>query len=134
MGRLIFVVFTIVPLIEIACFILIGNAIGLWPTLALCASTGFVGAWLAKRQGLRTALEAQRALAEGRFPSREILAGACILAGGILLLTPGLLTDLMGLVLLLPPTRALLAAALRAWWRRQQGVIDVRPVRTSKPR
>ena len=116
---------TFVPLAELALLIWIGRQVGLWPTLALCASTGFVGAWLARWQGTRTLLAAQEALTSGRFPADPILDGACILAGGILLLTPGLLTDLMGLVLLVPPSRGLVKVVARRWWRRRSGVIDV---------
>ena len=118
---------TFVPLAELAILIWLGRTFGLWPTLFLCASTGFVGAWLARSQGARVALRAQQAFAEGRFPGDEILDGAAILAGGVLLLTPGLLTDLMGLSLLLPPSRFLVKRTLKRWWLRRQGIIDLRP-------
>src|SRR5688572_9802558 len=84
---------TFVPLAELALLIALGRAIGLVPTLVLCALTGFVGAWLARSQGTRVLLAAQQALGQGRLPAEQILDGAAILTGGILLLTPGFLTD-----------------------------------------
>ena len=118
---------TLFPLAELALLIAVGRTIGLLPTLLLCAATGFVGAWLARREGLRVALRARQALVEGRFPGDEILDGAAILAGGVLLLTPGFLTDCLGLALLLPPARYVIKRALKGWWLHQQGIIDVRP-------
>lgn len=114
------VLLTAVPLVELALLVALGRSIGLVPTLVLCASTGFLGAWLAREQGLRTLLDAQRAMAEGRFPGEQVLDGALLLVGGVVLLTPGLLTDALGFTLLLPPGRSLVKAGLRRWWRRQQ--------------
>ena len=117
--------FTLLPLAELMLLLWLGSTAGWLPTLALCAATGFAGAWLARSQGLKTALAAQQALAEGSFPSRQLFDGACLLAGGVVLLTPGLVTDALGFALLLPPTRAALRTALQRWWRRRQGIIDV---------
>ena len=115
---------TVLPLVELALLVLLGRSIGLVPTLLICASTGFLGAWLARAQGLRTLLDAQQAMAEGRFPAEQVLDGAFLLAGGVVLLTPGLITDALGFTLLLPPGRALLKGALRRWWSRQTGVVS----------
>ena len=119
------VLFTLLPLAELALLVWLGGAVGVMPTLILCAGTGFLGAWLARAQGVETLLKAQRALEEGRFPGDEILDGAFLLAGGVVLLTPGLVTDMIGFALLLPPTRRLLKLFLSRWWQRQQGVIDI---------
>jgi UPF0716 protein FxsA len=91
----------------------------------LCAATGFAGAWLARWQGLRTLASAQSALAEGRFPADEVADGGLLLAGGVVLLTPGLVTDALGFALLVPWTRRVLRRALRRWWDKQKGVVDV---------
>jgi UPF0716 protein FxsA len=98
--------FIVVPLAELAVIIAVGHAIGLLPTLLLLLAVSVAGAWLAKRQGLAAWRRFQLALAEGRMPTQEVADGAMILLAGALLLTPGFLTDVAGVVLLLPPTRA----------------------------
>ena len=97
--------FIAVPLLELLILIRLGGAIGLMPTLALCVLTGVAGAWLARREGLRALWSFQTRLARGGVPGRALMDGMCILIGGAVLLTPGLLTDLLGFALLLPPSR-----------------------------
>jgi UPF0716 protein FxsA len=99
--------FIVVPLAELAVIIAVGDAIGLLPTLLLLLGVSVAGAWLAKREGLAAWQRFQRALTEGRVPTVEVADGAMILLAGALLLTPGFLTDVVGILLLLPPTRAL---------------------------
>jgi UPF0716 protein FxsA len=99
--------FIVVPLAELAVIVSVGNAIGLLPTLLLLLGVSVAGAWLAKREGLAAWRRFQLALAEGRMPTVEVADGAMILLAGALLLTPGFLTDVVGVLLLLPPTRAL---------------------------
>jgi UPF0716 protein FxsA len=101
------VLFILVPLAELAVIIAVGKAIGVLATLLLLLAFSLVGAWLAKRQGLAAWQRFQLALAEGRMPTREVADGAMILLAGALLFTPGFLTDLVGLLLLVPATRAL---------------------------
>ena len=98
-------IFVAVPLLELFLLIRLGGAIGLFPTLALCVLTGVAGAWLARREGLRALWSFQERLARGGVPGRALMDGLCILLGGALLLTPGLLTDVVGFSLLLPPSR-----------------------------
>lgn len=105
MIRRLILVFIIVPIIELALLIQLGRWIGLWPTLALIVLTGILGGALAGREGLRAWHAFQRDLHEGRMPGRPILDGLSIFAGGALLLTPGLLTDILGFALLARPTR-----------------------------
>ena len=105
--------FTLVPALELAILLAIGQRIGLLPTLALIATTGLIGAWLARREGLRTWREFRGTVASGALPGDTLLQGAAILVGGTLLLTPGVVTDLLGILLLLPPTRAALLRAAR---------------------
>lgn len=93
------------PLVEMALLIWAGSQIGLGPTLLIIVFTGVVGATMVKRQGLATWRSAQSRLAEGRFPSDEIVHGSMLLAAGILLMTPGFLSDLTGLILLVPAAR-----------------------------
>ena len=109
-----FLLFVLVPFIELAILVRIGGLIGFWPTMALVMVTGAAGALLARGQGMRVLGAIQRDLGEGRVPATHLLDGLFVLIGGILLLTPGLLTDLAGLVLLLPFSRARLKRALRS--------------------
>ena len=121
------VLLTLVPLVELALLVALGRSVGLLPTLLLCAATGFLGAWLARWQGWRTWSAAQQALAAGRFPAEQVMDGALLLVGGVVLLTPGLVTDALGFTLLLPPGRALIKAGLQRWWQRQNAMPDAAP-------
>jgi len=105
--------FTLVPAIEIALFIRIGGSIGAAATLAVVLFTGIAGASLARSQGFRVLQDSQKALQEGRVPTDELLEGGLVLFGGALLLTPGFLTDFLGLACLLPGTRKIGAALLK---------------------
>ena len=100
-----FLLFILVPIIEIAVLIRVGSIMGFWPTLALMLVMGFVGAWLAKQEGRRTFFEIQRSIASGQMPGNEILEGFLIFMGGLLMLTPGFVTDVVGLWLVFPLTR-----------------------------
>ncbi len=102
--------FTLVPLLEIYLLIEVGRAIGPALTIALVLGTGVLGAALARREGWRTMQALQRRLNRGEAPTAELIDGGLILAAGLLLITPGLLTDLAGFTLLLPPGRALVAS------------------------
>jgi UPF0716 protein FxsA len=123
---LLFLLFIIVPIAEIYVIIQVGQAIGaLWTVLILIADS-IIGARLLSWQGRRAWAKFQTAMAEGRIPHREVLDGVLIIMGGAFLLTPGFITDVFGLILLLPPTRAfvrrglvrLLLSPRRARWAR----------------
>jgi UPF0716 protein FxsA len=90
---------------EIAVLLISGNTIGVWPTIFIIMATGVIGAYLMKREGLRTIRNAQEQLRNGQIPGNSVLDGICILVGGILLVTPGFITDIAGLLLFFPPTR-----------------------------
>ncbi|OAT74246.1 FxsA family protein [Parageobacillus thermoglucosidasius] len=105
----------VIPALEIALFILSGKLIGVWSTVALIVLTGIMGVWLAKRQGLAVIEEAKRELFYGRLPSGAILDGICVFIGGVLLLTPGFLTDVVGVFLLLPATRSIVKPYIARW-------------------
>jgi UPF0716 protein FxsA len=103
--RRLILLFILVPIGELALLIQLGRWSGLWPTLGLIVATGILGAALASREGLRAWHAFQLDIQEGRVPGRPILDGLSIFAGGALLLTPGLATDLFGFALLARPTR-----------------------------
>ena len=105
--------FVLLPLIELALLIQVGRWIGLFWTLALVVATGFLGATLARRQGLRAWRAIQAEMHAGRVPGAALVDGLLVLIGGIVLLTPGILTDLVGFSLLVPVTRNALKRALR---------------------
>lgn len=111
-GRL-FVLFVLVPVIELALLIQIGRAVGLLPTVGLVLLTGALGAWLARVEGVRVFFSFQNELQTGRLPGQAVFDGLCVLVGGALLLTPGVLTDLVGFALLLPPTRRWIQGRMR---------------------
>lgn len=106
-----FAAFVIVPIIEIVLFYVVGTRIGIWPTLALVLLTAFLGSWLVSLQGRATWVEFRRQIVAGEVPTRTIVHGAMILIAGALLLTPGFVTDVVGLLLLVPSVRE----ALRRW-------------------
>jgi UPF0716 protein FxsA len=110
-----FILFSVVPIVEIWLLIKVGRVFGALPTVALLLVISSVGAWLAKSQGLRVITEIRDELAGGRVPGGPLLDGALILAGGILLLTPGFFTDFLGIFFLVPASRRL----LKIWLRRR---------------
>lgn len=114
MALVLVILFIVVPLAELYVLIQIGSAIGALPTIALLILNSVLGAVLMRSQGRAVWMRFNRTLAAGRMPGREVFDGALVLFGGALLLTPGFLTDILGLVLLLPPTRALVRKVLVA--------------------
>ncbi len=102
-----------VPLLELVLLIQLGEWIGLWPTLGIVVLTGVAGATLARMEGMRTVWSFRGELARGMLPSQAIFDGLAILVGGALLLTPGLLTDVVGFSLLLPPPRRWIQGRIR---------------------
>jgi UPF0716 protein FxsA len=107
------IAFIAVPLIEIALFIEVGGAIGLWPTLAVVVLTAVIGTALLRRQGLAEMRRLRAALDGHGDPSAPLVHGAMILFAGALLLTPGFFTDTIGFALLLPPVRDFVFGRIR---------------------
>jgi UPF0716 protein FxsA len=107
MLRWILALFIIAPAVEIYLLIQTGRVIGGLETLLLIIGTGFLGAFLAKREGRRVWEFAQHQMSRGELPADSLLDGICIFAGGMLLLAPGFLSDVAGLFLILPFTRPL---------------------------
>jgi UPF0716 protein FxsA len=98
--------FIIVPIAELAVIIQVGQAIGVWWTIAILIADSLLGSILMRHQGRAAWRRFTTSVGQGRVPAREVIDGALVLFGGALLLTPGFLSDILGLLLLLPPTRA----------------------------
>ncbi len=144
MIRLLFAAFLVVPLVEIYLIVQVGQQIGPAPTVLLLLADSLLGAWLVKREGMRTWRALRSRLGSTRLPGDELADGALVLIGGTLLLTPGFVTDVAGFLLILPFTRPfarrlLLRTAMRqavrsvsrppASGRRQGRVVDVEVAR-----
>jgi len=102
---ILFILFLGIPLLEVYLFVVIGGAIGVGWTIALCLATAGLGAWLVRLQGLATVGRAREALAQNRFPADAALDGICLVIAGFFLITPGFFTDTLGFLLLVPPLR-----------------------------
>ena len=111
MGFALLATMIAVPIVEIAVFIEAGERLGLWPTLAAVVVTAVVGSALLRLQGLSTLRRAQASVEAGELPVEAVFDGVCLLFAGALLLTPGFVTDTVGLALFAPPVRA----GLRRW-------------------
>jgi len=106
MLRILLALFIVVPLAELAIFMALGRHLGLINTVAIILLTAVLGASLTKSQGMKALRSFQNATAEGKIPHQEIIEGLLILIAGAVLLTPGFLTDAIGFLLLIPPSRA----------------------------
>jgi UPF0716 protein FxsA len=107
------VLFIVVPIAELYVIVQVGEAIGIWPTLALLLADALLGSFLLKHQGRGAWRRFNEALAQRRFPGKEVVDGLLIVVGGTLLLAPGFITDIFGLILLIPPTRAIVRGLLK---------------------
>jgi UPF0716 protein FxsA len=125
------VLFIVVPIAELYVIIKVGEAIGILPTLAILLADALLGSMLLRHQGRSAWRRFNAAIAEGRFPGREAADGVMIAVGGTLLLTPGFISDVAGLFLLLPPTRALIRAGLFRYLRRRVAVVGASPGATA---
>ena len=114
MGLIILAAFIAVPLIEIGLFVQVGGAIGLWPTLAVVLVTAMAGTALLRRQGLDALARVQQSMEKGEAPLEPVFDGFCLLAAGMLLLTPGFFTDAIGFALFIPPLRHALLGLIAA--------------------
>lgn len=110
---LLVVLFIVVPIAELYVIIKVGELIGVLPTLALLLADALLGSLLLRHQGRGAWRRFNEAIAARRFPGKEVADGVLIVIGGTLLLTPGFITDVVGLFLLIPPTRAIARALLR---------------------
>jgi UPF0716 protein FxsA len=114
MFRLLFILFIIVPIIEIMVLMNVGALLGVWPTIAIVIITAWLGAKNVKQQGIATLNSVQTKMAQGEMPSDEIVAGLLLLVAGVLLVTPGFVTDFFGLSLLIPSVRNALIKSVQS--------------------
>jgi len=117
-GRL-FLLFTVVPLVELYLLIAVGRILGPMATIGLVLVTGAVGAWFARLEGARVIRRWQEAMARQQIPKDGVIDGFLIFIGGLMLITPGILTDIAGLSMVMPATRRVIAGFVRRWFERQ---------------
>jgi UPF0716 protein FxsA len=110
---LLFVLFIIIPIIEISVLMQVGELLGMWPTIGIVILTAWLGAKYVRQQGLATMQSVQAKMAQGEMPSSEIVTGLMLLVAGVLLVTPGFVTDIFGLLLLLPSVRQVIVASVQ---------------------
>lgn len=110
MLLILFLVFVVTPIVELAVIVQVAGSTGLLNTIGLLVLVSVVGAWLVRHEGFSILRRAQVEAAQGRIPGREIVDGLLVLGAGALMLTPGFVTDAVGLALLFPPTRSLVRA------------------------
>jgi UPF0716 protein FxsA len=110
-----FLLFAVVPVIEVYLLIKVGRLVGPLSTVAILLLISLVGAWLVRHQGFQILRRIQDELALGRLPAAELVDGALVLVGGVLLLTPGFFTDFLGLFFLIPASRSVLKRFLGLW-------------------
>ena len=110
--RFLFLLFVIIPIVEITVLIKVGQIIGLWPTIGLVLLSAFVGVNMLRAQGLSTLARAQQRMQHNEIPGQEMLEGIVLAVGGALLITPGLVTDIMGFSCLIPQVRKALIGAI----------------------
>ncbi|KXJ50991.1 MAG: exclusion suppressor FxsA [Colwellia sp. Phe_37] len=114
MFRLLFVFFIIIPIIEISVLMQVGAIFGIWPTIAIVIFTAWLGAKYVRQQGLATLNSVQTKMAQGQMPSDEIVTGLMLLVAGVLLVTPGFVTDFLGLSLLIPGVRHAIVGSVKS--------------------
>ena len=107
--------FVLTPLVELAILVYLGTVIGALYTVLIVVGTGILGAYMARVQGLAALSRIRSSIERGIIPSNELFDGALILAGGLLLLTPGIITDIVGFIVLVPQTRRIIGRWLRSF-------------------
>ena len=107
--RILFLLFVIMPILEIALLVHVGGLIGGWNTVAIVVVTAFVGAFLVKQEGMLTLQRAQEKMQRNEMPGQEMVEGLMLLISGVLLVTPGFITDIFGFLLAFPLTRKAIA-------------------------
>ncbi|MFV2038983.1 MAG: FxsA family protein [Acidimicrobiales bacterium] len=108
MFVLLVILFVVIPIVELYVIVQVASGIGVLETIGLLIAVSLVGAWLVRREGLSVLRKVQQEMGQGNVPTKQLVDGALILLAGALLLTPGFVTDSFGVLLLLPPTRAVL--------------------------
>jgi UPF0716 protein FxsA len=125
-------IFLVVPFVELWILLRVGSWIGFWPTVAVVLAEALVGAWLAKREGIRVLRDWQAALAQMRLPDEGITSSLLVLVGAVLLATPGFISDIVGMLFLIPATRKVAAGLIETYVKKRLdrggSVFDVRVV------
>jgi UPF0716 protein FxsA len=122
-----FILFALIPVIELAILIKVGSVIGVGYTILLVIGTAMIGAYLVRLEGLNIMLRFQKNMSEGIFPAEEIFEGAMVLVSGALLLTPGLVTDITGFLLVFPPSRKIIKGYLKSFIKGRIKTININP-------
>lgn len=135
MFKALILAFVVLPFVDLYLLLLIGGEVGFWPTVGLVLAAGLIGSFLARKEGVRVLRRWQESMARGQVPQEGLLGGALVLAGGVLLVIPGVLTDAVGLFLLFPPTRRLVAGIVRRRLERgmAEGTVRVTTFQSSGP-
>ncbi|MGI6662902.1 MAG: FxsA family protein [Bacillota bacterium] len=115
LGLLGFLAFTVFPIVEIALLVELGKRIGTWWTIAFVLGTGILGGVLLALEGYGVVRRLQADLSSGKIPQDPIIDGVLVVIGSILLISPGVLTDVTGMILLFPPTRFLVRSGVKRW-------------------
>lgn len=139
---ILFFVFVVVPLVELAVIVTVAGAIGIFPTIALLILVSAIGAFLVKREGIGVMRRTQAAIQRGEVPGREMLDAALLMGAGALCVVPGFVTDAFGLLLLVPPVRRYIGSRLIRRWTKgtsfvgatRQEIVDVEWVGDVTPR
>jgi UPF0716 protein FxsA len=131
MPALLLIAFIVVPIVELFVIAQVGDLIGLVPTLVILLLVSVAGAWLVRREGRAAWRNFTAALQQARIPAKEVVDGALVLVGGALLLTPGFVSDAAGLLMVLPPTRAVANRLVRS---RARGLFALGSLGAPRPR
>jgi UPF0716 family protein affecting phage T7 exclusion len=124
-GLIFLLIFVVFPIAELAVLIKLGGSIGWLPTIALMIGAGMAGAAVARAEGFKSAMRVRSQLAHGALPAAEMFDGLLIAGAGLLLILPGILSDILGLILLLPPTRKLVRQGIMHWARTRFRVVQI---------
>jgi UPF0716 protein FxsA len=117
-----FLLFTVIPVAELAILIKVGSVIGTFNTIAIVIMTAVVGAYMVKMEGLGIIYRIQQNMEEGIFPAEELISGVMILVAGALLLTPGFLTDVIGFLLVVPASRNIIKRVIKQYLKKRMDV------------
>ena len=129
-----FLMFTLIPVAEIYVLVQAAHVIGTWSTLGLVVLSGFVGSWFVRSQSYSIIQKINRTVSQGQLPAEDLMSGFCVLVGGILMIAPGFITDVMGLLLVLPPTRVVIVWGLKKYFAQmvRRGRVKVWNVQTNQ--
>ena len=135
MFKSLFLALVLLPFLDLYVLVALGHEVGFWPIVGLVLASAVVGTWLAREEGLRVLRRWQESVARGLLPEEGLMSGVLVLAGGLLLVMPGVISDVLGLLLLFPPTRRLVARWVRRRLERgmAEGTVRVTTFHSSGP-